>query len=112
MQLGRNPRTHVVEVVHHGSGCVHEWCVRSDAGYARRCVWERDRGRCAVCRRYDAEWQADHVVPVCEGGGECGLDGLRTLCRGCHKVVTAALAKRRAKRRRDAAVWEQLLRRD
>ncbi len=27
------------------------------------------------------EWEVDHVVPVVEGGGECGLDNLRTLCR-------------------------------
>lgn len=41
-------------------------------------------------------WQADHVVPVIEGGGGCGLDGYRTLCVRCHKVETAALARRRA----------------
>lgn len=42
-------------------------------------------------------WEADHIVPVCEGGGQCGLDGLRTLCCACHKRVTAELAGRRAK---------------
>ncbi len=25
-------------------------------------------------------WEMDHVVPVAEGGGSCGLDNLRTLC--------------------------------
>lgn len=41
-------------------------------------------------------WEADHVVPVVEGGGGCGLDNLRTLCLPCHKAETAALAARRA----------------
>lgn len=41
-------------------------------------------------------WQADHIVPVSEGGGGCDLDGFRTLCVACHKPVTAALAARTA----------------
>ena len=41
-------------------------------------------------------WDADHIVPVCEGGGECSLDNLRTLCQVCHKRETAKLAARRA----------------
>jgi 5-methylcytosine-specific restriction enzyme A len=47
-------------------------------------------------------WQADHILPVVEGGGECGLDNYRTLCVGCHKRETAALAKRRAEARKAA----------
>lgn len=46
-------------------------------------------------------WDADHIIPVVEGGGQCGLDGYRTLCCGCHKAETAKLAKRRAMRRKD-----------
>jgi 5-methylcytosine-specific restriction protein A len=44
-------------------------------------------------------WQCDHIVPVVEGGGGCGLDNLRTLCSPCHKAATAALARRRAEQR-------------
>lgn len=33
-------------------------------------------------------WHADHIVPVKDGGGLCGLDNLRTLCVACHKDVT------------------------
>jgi 5-methylcytosine-specific restriction endonuclease McrA len=29
-------------------------------------------------------WQADHIIPVAEGGGGCGLENLRTLCVPCH----------------------------
>lgn len=47
-------------------------------------------------------WDADHIVPVVEGGGGCGLDGYRTLCLWCHKTVTAELAQRLAQNRQDA----------
>lgn len=90
-----------------GSGCVHEHCIRSRPVYARRCVWARDRGLCAtcgkVCRNAGSEWQADHIVPVVEGGGSCGLEGLRTLCTACHREATKALAGRRAQARRDGS---------
>jgi hypothetical protein len=39
-------------------------------------------------------WDMDHIVPVAEGGGGCGLDNLRTLCRLCHVRVTTELRKR------------------
>lgn len=29
--------------------CVEEWSVRSNAGYARSMVWNRDKGVCALC---------------------------------------------------------------
>ncbi len=91
-----------------GSGCVHEHCIRSQPDYARRCVWARDHGQCALCpkvashRNAGDEWQADHIVPVIEGGGSCGLDNLRTLCTGCHNQESAKLAARRAEARRAA----------
>ena len=33
-------------------------------------------------------WYADHIVPVKDGGGLCGLDNMRTLCIPCHKIIT------------------------
>jgi hypothetical protein len=33
-------------------------------------------------------------VPVIEGGGECGIENIRTLCLGCHANVTAELRGR------------------
>jgi 5-methylcytosine-specific restriction protein A len=42
-------------------------------------------------------WDADHIVPVIEGGGECTLENFRTLCIPCHKKVTKELRARLAK---------------
>ena len=39
-------------------------------------------------------WDADHIVPVVEGGGECDLQNIRTLCLKCHRTVTAELRAR------------------
>ena len=46
----------------------------------KRKIWKRKHG--------GGLWDADHIVPVKEGGGQCGLDNLRTLCIKCHKQVT------------------------
>ena len=48
-------------------------------------------------------WQADHIIPVVEGGGACGLDNLRTLCVWCHKRETRKLRARMARRKRRQA---------
>ena len=89
-----------------GWGCVHEHLVRSQSAYARKCVWARDLGKCATCPMVAAPaghaWQADHIVPVIEGGGSCGLEGIRTLCTTCHRRETKALAARRAVRRAES----------
>jgi hypothetical protein len=39
-------------------------------------------------------WDADHIVPVAEGGGQCDLSNMRTLCLLCHREATAALRVR------------------
>lgn len=41
-------------------------------------------------------WDCEHSIPVVEGGGQCGLEFIETLCHPCHKKSTAALARRRA----------------
>lgn len=108
--------------------CVHEWRLRTDPGYLREQVFLRDRGVCALCgmdtealrrdkRKLDYRarrqfekywggrrnlWDADHIVPVVEGGGECDLANMRTLCLKCHKAVTAELRRRRREAARAA----------
>lgn len=104
--------------------CVHEWRLRSDPGYLREQVYLRDRGICAICRmdtrsayfelkrargrhrerllaRWGLSrlnrrtlWDADHILPVVEGGGECDLDNVRTLCLICHRQQTLELRSR------------------
>lgn len=44
-------------------------------------------------------WDADHVVAVASGGGECDLSNLQTLCLPCHAFRTAQQARRRRKRK-------------
>lgn len=46
-------------------------------------------------------WQADHAVPVVEGGGGVPWQELRTLCSACHRRETKALAARRAAARKN-----------
>ena len=101
--------------------CVHEWKQRTDPAYLREQVFQRDQGICAQCgldtealrkdkrkldyvarRQFEKDWgrrrhlwDADHIVPVVEGGGECDLSNMRTLCLKCHREATAALRARR-----------------
>ncbi len=105
--------------------CVHELSLRINGRYLRNCVYERDKGVCAICKidtkitakqaneltgddlneflkKYGISkkrklwrkkhggglWDADHIIPVKDGSGMCGLDNIRTLCILCHKDVT------------------------
>lgn len=81
-----------------GEACVHEWRIRTDPGYVRQKLHEKERGACQLCGvacgGIRGAWQADHIVPVAEGGGGCGLDGYRTLCKPCHKEQTKQLMQR------------------
>jgi 5-methylcytosine-specific restriction endonuclease McrA len=99
-----------------GDECVHQWRLRSSPAYVREQVWKRDNGLCQRCgfnvKRAEADWkrarpprgaradrrrwrqarprwEADHILPVADGGGECGLENYRLLCRACHVAVTA-----------------------
>ena len=112
--------------------CVHEWKLRSQPAYLREQVLLRDKGRCSACgvdtlfelrslRRMRGDrraarmthwglkakirkslWDADHTVPVVEGGGECDLNNIRTLCLRCHREATAALRERLRKAKVEA----------
>eukprot|EP01083_Nonionella_stella_P193309 714098_1 len=47
-------------------------------------------------------WEADHIIPVEQGGGQCDIENLQTLCVPCHRVKTRAQTKERAERKRHA----------
>lgn len=68
--------------------------------------WERRWQKKGWPGLYRSWWEADHIVPVIEGGGGCGLDNYRTLCVPCHKKETADLARRRAEQRRGQGVLQ------
>lgn len=38
-------------------------------------------------RGFGGFWDADHIVTVKDGGGDCSLDNIRTLCIQCHKKI-------------------------
>jgi 5-methylcytosine-specific restriction protein A len=63
----------------------------------------RDQHGIPVGRSSSDWWDADHIVPVIEGGGECDLANFRTLCLPCHKKVTRELRHRLVVNRKDAA---------
>ena len=48
-------------------------------------------------------WDADHVIPVVEGGGERDLQSLRTLCLIWHRQQTLELRRRRLSTKAAAA---------
>lgn len=103
-----------------GAECVHQWKLRTDPGYLRQQVFARDHGVCAGCgvdtealrknkrkldyaarKQFEKDWggrrnlwDADHMIAVVEGGGECDLANMRTLCLKCHREVTAGLRLR------------------
>lgn len=62
--------------------------------------WRQENPTVNVPFPYESCWQADHIVPVAEGGGLCGLDNYRTLCKGCHDKETARLMQRLAAKRK------------
>lgn len=41
-------------------------------------------------------WDADHILEVVNGGGQCGLSNYQSLCHPCHKAKTKMLARSRA----------------
>lgn len=59
----------------------------------------RKLGRRHNLMRENTPYDIDHIKPVVEGGGCCGLDNLQTLCIPCHRADTQRLAAKRAGRR-------------
>ena len=65
-------------------------------------VKERDGGICCRCGRYDAKFEADHIVALWSGGRDT-LDNMQTLCRACHMQKSVGETPVRAKTDRLAA---------
>ena len=94
------------------SNCGHDDCVEIKAQNVAWCFPERlignklqelgiPKGFVIWGRTFMRRlWEMDHIVPVVEGGGSCGIENLRTLCFACHRRETRELARRRAERRK------------
>lgn len=64
--------------------------------YSRSRVWKWLGLKCPPQSRPEP-WDADHIVPICEGGDPHDLENVRTLCWWCHLGVTGELHRRRAR---------------
>jgi 5-methylcytosine-specific restriction endonuclease McrA len=62
--------------------------IKGDIKYIRNELYRRDKGKCSNCGETTCDWDADHILPVCEGGGACELGNFQTLCKNCHKNKT------------------------
>lgn len=62
--------------------------IKGDIKYIRRELQRRDKGACNRCGQITHDWDADHILPVCQGGGACEITNFQTLCKGCHKNKT------------------------
>lgn len=72
---------------------VSNWYGDAKRNHSERRDWLTERG-IPMGRESTDWWDADHIIPVIEGGGECGTDNLQTLCIPCHRKETAELRKR------------------
>jgi 5-methylcytosine-specific restriction endonuclease McrA len=55
-----------------------------------------------ISRRRKSWWEADHILPVVEGG-DSNLENIRTLCIPCHRGETWELRRRRRLGQRQTA---------
>lgn len=103
-----------------GDECVARYLIgRGDQNAARRWLWKAANPLtakrldaaipCALCGvRCGTEhaphvmWEADHRIPLCEGG-DATPENLRALCVPCHRAETKALRRRLADARRARA---------
>jgi len=49
-------------------------------------------------------WDADHIIPVSEGGGESDLSNFTTLCKTCHKIKSKEDLRRRMLKKKQSVI--------
>lgn len=62
--------------------------ITGNTEYIRWLLFEVEQGYCRHCGVQTQDWEADHIVPVHQGGGGCDITNFQTLCQGCHKKKT------------------------
>jgi 5-methylcytosine-specific restriction endonuclease McrA len=100
------------------SNCIDLYNTMYRPAQARKLVWQRDRGECAICRSLmertsrspKDRWHVDHVRPLWEQKGKrfdeldysyWELENLQTLCAACHMKKTAEEATKRAELKKE-----------
>ena len=79
--------------------CVTNYMIIYHSTEARKQVWKRDKGNCAICglQCTKRNWDLDHIKPLMEqkelqehelDWSYYKLDNMQTLCRPCHKEKT------------------------
>lgn len=90
-----------------GRDC-HQLFLGSYAYTARQLVEQRGDPCCVYCGEVTEQWEADHQVPLEDGGGHDPTNIVRS-CVPCHRAKTAAEAtEHAARRRRERGVPDQL----
>lgn len=91
-----------------GQWVVPKFLLSDRWGFAQPQVAEARRARLMAMEaagwnvhRRTSWWEADHIVPVAEGGGQCGPENYRTLCCRCHAEETQNLRARLAAKRKE-----------
>lgn len=72
--------------------CLFHWLIASDPSFARRAVYLRDRGACAICHKTTEDWEVDHKLRLRDCPRVLAywlLSNLQTLCRPCHVRKTS-----------------------
>ena len=84
--------------------CARRFFAQHGQGAFRSYVLKRDNYTCQLCgvSRARAGMEADHIVPISEGGAEFDPDNGRTLCHDCHVGETAKLRRRLANKLMEA----------
>jgi 5-methylcytosine-specific restriction endonuclease McrA len=78
--------------------CLREF-QRARVWKARDLVEIRGDPCCVDCGDIEAVWEADHEVPLADGGAHCPTNIVRR-CRRCHRAKTIRENRERARRRR------------
>lgn len=70
--------------------------IKGDTTIIRQQLFQIDMGACRMCSEITDNWQADHILPVIEGGAACDLSNFQTLCIKCHTEKTYKLSHHNA----------------
>ena len=87
--------------------CERAYWANFNWGTLRQWAFRRDNWTCQICRDRNEHnlrrphLEADHIIPIADGGDEWDKTNIRTLCEPCHKRITAEWHHRKAEIRSD-----------